>query len=264
MYLIASKAGFVSGKALARKLGLLFHSNIHKIRPDSDVVIRYGNYGTSDRVSEDTEINSVETIRTISAKHKLREILEPEGILTPKYYPYTGSIPEELRDEFPLLSRRRYHRSGKDIIILDDIETPINIGETEFLVKYYETSREYRVHVIDGEVVKIFRKTSEDDYPVKIRTSHYGWGYRRAKLSKIYASDSLEEVCIKSARAVDAYFCGIDIGWSKQLGRWIVFEINSAPSLNSRTLEIYAEKLKGLGNAHDRTRKNSSRIRTNN
>ena len=52
---------------------------------------------------------------------------------------------------------------------------------------------------------------------------------------------------IKSAEILGLSFCGVDMAWSSKqngLGRWIVWEINSAPSLNSSSLEIYTQILR--------------------
>jgi len=243
VYLLASKAGFNSGKALAKLLNLKFHSNVNKIKDQSEILIRYGNYQDSGRIVKDTCINSVDAILKCSAKHLLSKFLavDPE-LLSPIYYPYcyNNILPNNLT--FPVMARKRHHKAGNDIVICnkyDDIPSDAN-----YLVDIYPTSREYRVHVFNGEVVKVFRKYPIDDNadPL-IRSSHHGWKYVRSNLSKVLCAKSLIKTAVKVADILGVVFCGIDMAWSikKELNRWIIWEVNSAPSLNSSSLELYAE-----------------------
>jgi len=249
VYLLASKAGINTGRALARKLGLKFHTNANKIKPNSDILIRYGNAQVTSMINKDTEVNSRDSIIKMSAKHRLSNMLAGDSdLLSPIYYSYRYDTRLPTNLTFPVLARKRIHRAGNDIKICysyDDI--PMDV---EFLVDFYQTSREYRVHVFDGKAIKIFRKypTNERTAHPHIRTSVFGWHYVKSDEKKILCKKSLVNTAIKVANLIGAVFCGVDIAWSdkENMGRWIVWEVNSAPSLNSASLELYTNLFKKL------------------
>jgi len=248
MCVLASKSGILTGRRLARELGLRFHTNANEIRPNSNVIIRYGNAQESDRIADDTECNSRESIIRCSNKHKLFYYLKDSGILAPEYFPYTHStmkIPEKIEQFF--LCRKREHRAGKDIVVVERGHfIPSN---TEYLVPLYENIiREYRVHVAFNNVVKVMRKypMSEDANPI-IKTASFGWQYKRSSMERVECSNSMREAALKVAEILGLTFCGVDMAWSgkeKGLGRWIVWEVNSAPSLNSDSLKLYVDLFK--------------------
>lgn len=244
MYVLASKHGVITGRRLAKKLGLKFQTNINNLTDRSDIVIRYGNAQLPLNVSNDTECNSREAIIKASAKHKLSEYLKDTDISCPTYFPYRQGqiVPKELGEHF--LGRSRQHRAGKDIVLLKrgkKIPT-----DTEFLVPLYKhITREYRVHVAFGNVVKVMRKYPIDDKAdAIIKTAAFGWQYRRSALKKVQCSKAMIETAVKAAEVLGLQFCGVDMAWSGKedgLGKWIVWEINSAPSLNTDSLNLYAD-----------------------
>jgi hypothetical protein len=253
MYLIASRAGILTGRRLARNLGLRFETNIEKVQKASEVIIRYGNAQLSERIIKDTDCNSRDSILKMSAKHRLWNFLKDTDIFSPRYY----TLPEiDGNLTFPAFLRNKMHRAGRDIkVVQSSHEIPQNM---EFIVPYYPTLREYRVHMAYGDVVKVMRK-----YPVNnnanemIRTSAFGWQYKVSDLKQIRCAKSMIEIAKQVTEILDAKFCGIDMAWSSKdhgLNRWIVWEVNSAPSLNSSSLELYTEIFRS--NLTERLQKN--------
>jgi len=249
VYLLGSKAGIYTARKLAQMLDLKFHTNAYNIKPNSDILIRYGNAQYSDKISKDTNINSRNSIIKMSAKHHLSKFLARDpDLLSPIYYPHDYDTRLPINLTFPVLARKRTHRAGNDIVYCENYcDIPEDV---EFLVDFYPTSREYRVHVFNGEVIKIFRKypiNKETAHPY-IRSSSFGWQYKKSKINQILEADLLVDTAIKVAKLVDAVFCGIDIAWSnkRNMGRWIIWEVNSAPALNGPSLQYYVSLFKKL------------------
>ncbi len=243
MYLLASEAGILTGKKIAKALEIKFHSDATQIEYNSEVLIRYGNAQKSSRISKDTSTNSRRSILRMSAKHRLWEYLDDTEVLSPRYY-RLNEIPEDIK--FPCLVRSRTHMAGKDIIVcnsLNDISR-----NAEYIVPYYPTLREYRVHVAFGNIVKVMRKYPvNDDAHEIIRTSAFGWQYRLSSLDEVLCAKSMVKTALETAEVLDSQFCGIDMAWSSKdhgLNRWIVWEVNSAPSLNGPSLKLYTDLLK--------------------
>jgi len=252
-YLLASSAGFNSGKSLANLLGLRFHSNPEKISKPFNVVLRYGNYSTSSLLENDTKINSVSSILNCSRKWLLKSFLEDSNILAPTYIPVENFNASDINwiennekienSGRVFLGRNRWHRGGQDIRIFTEKNSiPSNI---DFVVPFIRTSREYRVHVINNEIVKIFRKRNDNEpyYGINIRSSFNGYYFTNARIDKIKDGNALYDIIEKISNKLGVMFFGADIGWSPPYNSWIVFEVNSAPGLNSKTIDIYAKKL---------------------
>jgi len=170
--------------------------------------------------------------------------LEDTDIVCPKYFPYRQGqiIPKELGENF--LGRKRLHRAGRDITVLK--RGGVIPVKTEFLVPLYDNIiREYRVHVAFGNVVKVMRKYPIDDKadPI-IKTAAFGWQYKRSAVKKVQCSKAMIKTAVKAAEVLGLEFCGVDMAWSGKetgLGNWIIWEINSAPSLNTDSLNLYAD-----------------------
>ncbi len=260
-YLLASKAGVISGRKLARLLGLKFHTDINKIIPNSKIKIRYGNWETSSKISSDTDVNNIRAIHRMSNKPNLWKLIGEE-IIVPPYALSSEFIPlcEDFKDgEMALyFGRTKYHRMGTDIIpFYAGEEIPAGI---DYVVPYMRVSREYRVHYLFGDIVKCFRKVNiNPDADPMIRTSAFGWNFRRAKFENIKRRDLLLDVITKSAEIIGCNFGGFDVGWSPPWNKWILFEVNSAPALNSETLKLYTQKFKEVLNGVYKPIENNSR-----
>ncbi|MHA2274230.1 MAG: hypothetical protein ACXAC2_00585 [Candidatus Kariarchaeaceae archaeon] len=259
-YLLASKAGALSGRKLAQSLGLNFSVNINNIKGNFNVVFRYGNWQESRKITNDTDVNSVSAIHRISNKSNLWKIMKDE-VIVPPYLPIDSTTTVETFKDGEMglyFGRTKYHRAGKDIIpfyICDEVPDKI-----EYKVPYIRVSREYRIHYLFGKILKCLRKVNlKDNSDPIIRTSAYGWNFRKAKLENIKHCDSLVNVIDKSAKIIGCSFGGFDVGWSPPWNQWILFEVNSAPALNSETLKIYSQQFKEVMSDVYKPIKNPSR-----
>ncbi|KKM98807.1 hypothetical protein LCGC14_1154230 [marine sediment metagenome] len=260
-YLLASRAGIISAKRLSKSLGLLFHTNVHKIRPNSVIAFRYGNWETSNRILRDTETNSIRSIHRMSNKPNLWRLTGTDVIVPPYFSPTNYTSFNDFKDGERVLyfGRKKYHRAGTDII-------PFSTGEDvpngiDYVVPYMRVTREYRIHYLFGEIVKCFRKIDTGNTSDSlIRTTAFGWNFQRARFNSIKHNNKLLSTVKKAAEIVGCNFGGFDVGWSPPWNAWILFEVNSAPALNSETLKLYSERFKEvLNNGVHKSKENSFR-----
>jgi glutathione synthase/RimK-type ligase-like ATP-grasp enzyme len=111
----------------------------------------------------------------------------------------------------------------------------------KLFTKYFPKREEVRVHVFNGEVIAYARKMARNgaDADNWVRSHANGW---------VFGVDGVvrdERACVAAVAAVRAlglHFGGVDIG----IGRdgVAVFEVNSAPGMEGRTLEAYVAKFK--------------------
>lgn len=199
--------------------------------------IRYGSSGGI--FNADTHLNSSEFIRLCSNKLVFSRYLG-ENFYTPTYIRDTESLTDDL---FPVLIRQNLSLSGgKGIILCKDRNEFTANWRNNYWTKYIYTDYELRVHVLGGNIVKIFKKELVEDAELPIRnnaTCHFSIR-NIEKYPKLTALvNSLEEY-FKSSNLRYGFYA-LDIGWDSKSKKYFIFEANSAPGLNEHTATEYAE-----------------------
>jgi hypothetical protein len=107
--------------------------------------------------------------------------------------------------------------------------------------KYIPKKKEYRVHVIDNEVLLIQekRKRRGQEADAKVRSHANGW---------VFCFNDIvvpEDLCLVALAAVEAVGHGgaVDIVWNERVGKCFALEVNSAPGLCPKSASIYAERI---------------------
>lgn len=237
---------FRTARELARALRIPFNRNIDHIqRRRSYPVIRYGcSHGNFYR---DTHINSPEIIRLCANSYWFGKWAKDNEFNVPYYRRFDwNNLPE-----YPFLLRRLHHMAGRDIILIrnehDLMRVPRHVLARKYMVDFVPTTYELRVHVIDGKVLRIFKKVKPGhlERGEIIRTSRHGFHY------SLRLDDTLEEkygkaqeLAVDIANKLGLFFGGIDMAWNRENKEYIIWEINTAPGLNSVTLRMYANELR--------------------
>lgn len=246
-YLLYNRASYITGRAIAEVLNLIpIRDPQHAFRVglrDLPPAVRYGN--SEGRFLNDTNFNSPEVIKLCADSLAFSRWCEKNGVYSPVYEHFNMKTPPQ----FPFLLRDRWHHGGLDINIIDGrrdlIVLPWNKLEDRYVVKVIPTKFELRVHVVDGHVVKVFVKMPTDDVREGdyIRSHYRGWRYVLGDMQNKYkkAQDLAEEVCAK----IGIKFAGIDMAWDSNRGEYVIWEINTAPGLNTNTLLEYTKIIRG-------------------
>ena len=139
--------------------------------------------------------------------------------------------------DLPMLRRKNRHSGGRDIRIVN-IEEDIIPGY--WYVPIFHKEREYRVHVLWGRVIKLQRKHPHD--PESIVWSNESSHFERVnKDNPSYRG--INDIGVRAVRALGLDMGAVDVGvrrFKKDDEECIVFEVNTAPSLNQETAERYA------------------------
>lgn len=193
------------------------------------------NYG---RDYEFANLNTNVIFNKLEAYH----ILNENGIRQPKIYLKGDEIPDEA---FPLLARKEYHSQGRDIIYIHDREQLENELEDfmyDFLVEYIPKKSEYRVHVLRDYATVVSVKVNPDGNgdPI-VRSKRNGWKQINYEGRWV---EELENLAIKAMDALDYDFGAVDI--IRKGKRLYILEVNSAPGLEPRKLQLYADYFKAM------------------
>lgn len=247
-YLLYNPKSYITARALASQLGLRYHKNSERVADLGGYpVIRYGNsMGTFRR---DTDLNAPNVIKMCSDSLKFCRWAKDNDVFTPFY----EKIFSQTLPEFPFLLRKRWHRAGRDIIIihneLDMKHAWSKFGQQEILTRYsvplYRTTYELRVHVVLDNIPRIFVKQRTADVADGdiIRTSPRGWHYS-IRESLGYKYEKAQALALNIAKKIGLKFGGIDMAWCPDYKQYIIWEINTAPGLSLNSLAIYADALR--------------------
>lgn len=233
---------------LAAKLSELSGENVGvfvQTRPsERDVaIIRYGN---SSLTYHECNYNSSEHIRLAGNKLRL------SGLLAEKEFPHVEIIsPDNNRnpqnDRFPVVVRKELNRGGGiGIVVCENWEEFLQNLQYPWSY-WYNFQFELGVHILGGEVVKVFKKVrseglEEEKYP--IRNTQRGYDFK-LKINWKESYTGLQKFVSKLYELVPIQFARLDVGYDRESGGYRLIEINSAPDLsqNQNTLNLYAEFL---------------------
>jgi hypothetical protein len=154
--------------------------------------------------------------------------LRHAGVLVPDHTKWdpVGVLPEGW------LARRFTHMEA------DDLTAELQVGD--FYVRYVPTVREHRVHVFDGESIRVQMKVPRLDNPhPRFRSWANGWKLVAGAEYTAQVPRGAREMAKRAVAAMGYVFGAVDIG-VREDGTPIVWEVNSQPGIEGGTVTQYA------------------------
>ncbi len=147
---------------------------------------------------------------------------------------------------FTVYARKLVQAScGRGIVICTPDLGSNSVVSAPLYTKYYEAKREYRVHVVKGEVIdyvkKGKRRDRESDPDHLIRNHSGGWVFIR---DGIELPEEVKDAALKAVASLGLDFGAVDIGYNKNLEqKACVYEVNTAMGMSegSITVQKYSE-----------------------
>lgn len=231
-YVIYANKSCVTGRNLARYLGLPHGKSCDE---RYDYLLRWG---SSRRVTYAPEVGPINSRRAVAANtDKLDSLraMEDAGVSVPAF----STDPADI--EWPALGRDRQHTQGTDITLILQ-QRDATLTDNDFYTEYIPTKLEYRVHVFDGEVIKVHEKRlrqEAENHPY-IRNAETGWVFVEPR-----RREPDHELCVNAVEALDLDFGAVDVVRGEDDEEYVL-EVNSAPSLDEANLERYGERFAEL------------------
>jgi hypothetical protein len=230
----------LSARQIARALGSRFVSpSTRDGQPDNWThIINYG-WCYPDPPDRARVLNE----KLISNKLVQLKLMFWDGVPTPRFSQY---LPHDRRARW--LGRRFKHARANDIMRTGaarpehDHIVPGSAPNPDYYVEFVRKTREFRVHVVNGLVVRMNEKLPRDE-----RRGDVVWNSRNCHFSSriIEPADlklQLRAVGKAAVRALEYDFGAADVIYHPGRGL-LVLEVNSAPTLidNQNTLGRYVE-----------------------
>ncbi len=130
---------------------------------------------------------------------------------------------------------------GRGIVVAEQIE---DLVPARLYTRYVKKKAEFRVHVLNGEVIDVQAKRKRRDFggdrDTKVRNLANGYVFCR---DGIVEPAGLRDVAINATRAVGYDLGAVDIAYNERSNRLVVLEVNANPGMQGTTLEKYAEAI---------------------
>lgn len=118
------------------------------------------------------------------------------------------------------------------------------IEQTQLITVYFNAKDEYRVHVIANQPVFVQRKglRTDDQRPENpdfhVRNHANGFIFQQ---NNINPPPVVLQASVDAIKAIGLQFGAVDIRYNPNTETYAVLEINSAPALTGKTLEVYTD-----------------------
>lgn len=252
MLFYSYRPGSQGCRALAMALGSrrIRHQNSRFVGRASKTV---ANWGATELPSEALKckvINHPDKTRVATDKLAFLTVLDATGeVNIPEFTTDINEAKGWAREGATVVCRTLTKASAGRGIVLAAAEG--EVVPAPLYTKYKPKRDEYRVHVINGEVVDVQRKMRSRDVPDdevdwKIRTHDSGFVFGR---EGVEAPECVTRNAEAAIEILDLDFGAVDVIYNEKEERAYVLEVNTAPGLTGTTLEKYTQAFRENYNA---------------
>lgn len=241
------KAGSASVKVLCDALGVKqIKTQGSKFKGNEDkIVINWGASKLPEEVNKCTVINTEEAVSVAADKLKFFNATQGK-VNIPEFTTDVNEARVWSADGKVVVARTKLNgHSGEGLHIIDDLPhfEGFNHYSVKLYVKYIPKKEEYRIHVVNGEVIDSRRKALSEDFD----KCQANWKVRSHQNGFIFAKDGFEvpeqvsEQAILAVNVIGLDFGAVDVIWNNFYKKAYVLEINTAPGLEGSSVDNYKE-----------------------
>lgn len=207
-----------------------------------DLVI---NWGSSRRKFNVQMLNSPDAVAIATSKMQTLDVLTDAGVPCVSYTTQHKQA-VEWNNTCRVLGRDKDRgKGGQGITCYAPNE---GVGYHAFYVKYWKKKREFRIHVVRGQVIfqqEKLKKKGAENVDKYVRSHRRGWCFAFHHLEERPVPQQVVDVAKLAVLHLGLDFGAVDIGWNEEDGA-AVFEVNTAPGIEQSTLAAYIEAFQRL------------------
>lgn len=255
-FLLYHKKTRPTGRVIAEALGIPHGVDPDNIPADTTKVIRWGNAKPVRRTGLEF-VNTARSIMLAGDKLATLQALDEAGV---PHVEFSIDRPVSHSAGDVWFGRRRRGFGGHDIVAFNNAgywvpgepstRFPVideKLQACEFFTKWVDNAREYRIHVVNGEIIRYQRKyPALRADPSRVRVQNHKSGYVFKQPGKRLNSERTD-ACIAAVAALNLDFGAVDmiVDVSQPRGGLTrVLEVNTAPSCSPKTAEAYVNALR--------------------
>ena len=130
---------------------------------------------------------------------------------------------------------------GRGIVVADTVD---QLVAAPLYTKYVKKKAEYRVHVLNGQVIDVQHKRKKKEYDgqrdTKVRNLANGYVFTRSNLVE---PSGLRELAIRATTSLGYSLGAVDVAYNEHHDSLVVLEVNACPGMQGTTLENYANAI---------------------
>lgn len=242
-YKLGSKAAKLLANRLSQLLGYKVRRVTHNYVPrrDENVI----NWGNSLPYLKDTEHDSNYSSKEATNKIQTFQKLQEANVSIPEWTTSKEQAVNWVGSGACVLCRKLVSSySGLGIVVANTVDQVVN---APLYVKYKKKKKEFRAHVIFGQVVEVVEKRKKRDtvQNTMIRNHANGWVFCR---DNVVVPPDLREAAVGAVNVLGLQFGAVDLIWNEKENKSYVLEINSAPGIEGQTVNTYANAFVGKYN----------------
>lgn len=250
MIIYPYKAGSRSVSALKNALGIkainVKGKSKFKGNPKK-VVLNWGSSSMSEEANKCQVINNPDAVAIAANKKDFFEAIH-DSVQVPEFTTDEAAALEWINQGAKVVVREKLTgNSGDGIVLINSVEEweAYAHKKSKLYVKYVPKKDEYRIHVMNGEVIDMQRKARNRD----VYDEDVNWQIRNHNNGFIFAREGVEppqDVLDQSLAAVANVgldFGAVDVVWNVKRKKAYVLEVNTAPGLEGTTLDNYSKGL---------------------
>ena len=242
LYIYPYKAGSKSVAALKEALGAkIIRLENSRFKGKGKVVINWGNSMTNEEIEAAAVLNEPDKVANATNKRTFFETVVGHVSI-----PDFTTEKEEAESWLPspvVVRERLQGHSAEGVVILEDVDdfANYNHNRAKLYVRYIPKRTEYRVHVVNGEVIDVQQKAirhnrSSTTVNFRIQNHANGFIYKREDVNP---PNMVLEEAVKAVTLCGLHFGAVDVIWNEFRKTAYVLEVNTAPGLEGQTVEKY-------------------------
>lgn len=251
-FIYLQNPGSEGGRALAESAGLrrIRHERSTFRGSPRKIVVNWGSSRLPDSIGDSRVINTARAVG--NAANKLSFFRSVPSDITVPWTADFSTATSWLEEGETVVARTSLNGHSGEGIVLMNSSDPDSIVQAPLYTKYVKKIDEYRIHVMNGQVISMQRKALSQELLAgrqanfMIRNHANGFVFARENVNPP------QDVIDKSIRAVSALgldFGAVDVIYNSRHGRGYVLEVNTAPGLVGTTLTDYSTAITNLINS---------------
>jgi glutathione synthase/RimK-type ligase-like ATP-grasp enzyme len=212
--------------------------------PDSEdmFTIRYGNSYTAD--PEGRILNKQNAVKTAKNKPTAKSLLQEKNIPTPKLISFEDAIAGNV--EFPVIVRRNNHFKGKFFNVCNNPRDIRRFSPSNHYIQEMVNKKdEYRLFILNDRIIEAnIKRCPENQSTPMVRNKENGCFFARVRVADL--DRELKNAARSAIREIGLDFGAVDCATIQESPGITIFEVNSAPGLIPRKIELLKTKLEEI------------------
>jgi glutathione synthase/RimK-type ligase-like ATP-grasp enzyme len=238
------KIGSESAKLLAEHMSRIIGRKIWRVKEDfkqkpKHRIINWGNSHTP----LVCHINPVNRVLTASNKLHAFQKFKEHGVPTVEWTTSHAEAAGWSHNEDVVYLRQSLNgHSGYGIILAKDWNEFQTLRHAPLYTKYFSAKGEYRVHVVNGQVIDFARKKKKAGVEGNKYIRAHDNGYVFARM-EVQLPQVVDDAAVRAVTSLGLHFGAVDVLHNEKANTAAVLEVNTAPGLDNHTASCYAPAL---------------------